>query len=135
LIHPPPDALVQACNRAVVLAFARAVTVITRVALPIRSRSGSACPCTADVVAAELVTAGRGAEVVRLGVGVAALVLVDGRGVGVGDGAADVLDVDGGTLRRTGDAARVIGAWRDTVVAERVAPAARLMGRNAGRAG
>jgi hypothetical protein len=48
LSHPPPDAFVHACNRATVLAFDEAVTVITRVAVPVRNDSGSRTPVVAE---------------------------------------------------------------------------------------
>jgi hypothetical protein len=41
LSQPPPEAFVHACKVAVVLPVECAVTVITRVAVPVRKRSGS----------------------------------------------------------------------------------------------
>ena len=142
LSQPPPAAFVHACSRAVVLACERAVTVMTRVALWVRKPSGRDWPLVVFVGAVAVVAAGCAAALVRLAV--AADVLVDGCRVGagvlldtsgVGVGAADVRATDRGALR----VPWVVGYADDGrgggVVADRVAPAARLIGRNTGRLG
>ena len=130
--QPPVATFDQACNVAVVLPVECAVTVMTRVALPVLKRSGNACPCGA---AAVVVAAGRGLVEVR---GAADTTARDAAGVLRGDVAgAAVVDGDAGALLVVvvdtivdGDAA---GAAECDVSGAGVLPAVRI-GRNAGRA-
>jgi hypothetical protein len=102
-VHPPPDALVQACRVAVVLLCEWATTVITRVALPVPLGSGSDCPRAADVARVG-VTAGR-----TTGFGFAAaadVVRAAGRGWIATRGADDFADA---AALAAGVVARAIG--------------------------
>ena len=89
--QPPPGALVQACSVAVVLPLDRAVTVRTRVAVPVLNDSGSDCPRTSGGFEVDGRGAGRcvttaAGRVVRAG---GADTVARGRGADV-DGRADV---------------------------------------------